>query len=140
MSNITKKSALIVIVSCLIIVFTFSGCRGIDKIRGFLLASFLQRGYHEDICIPLETHEGEIIIREWTFLLGSGAEIYYKIDGKEIKLGQLPGGDDGYCPFQAGRYSVTVDGNILTIEWDDSPGGEYIPNHTETFNLSINRS
>ena len=125
MRNITKRSALIAIVSCLIIVFTFSGC---DSGRDYL----------DDLCIPLETHEGEIIIREWTFFLGSGAEIYYKVDGKEIMLGQLPGGDDGFCPFKAGLYSVTVDGNKFTIQWDDKPGGEYIPNHTETFELPSN--
>lgn len=125
MRSITKRSALIVIVSCLIIVFTLSSCNS-------------GRDYLEDICIPLETHEGKIIIREWTFLLGSGAEIYYKVDGKEIMLGQLVGGDDGYCPFQAGRYSVTFDGSKLTIEWDNSPGGEYIPNQTETFVLFPN--
>lgn len=114
----------IAVVSCLIILFTLGGCGS-------------GRGYLDDICIPLETHEGEIIIREWTFLLGSGAEIYYKVDGKEILLGQIPGGDDGFCPFNAGQYAVTVHGNNVTIQWNDEPDSE-LPKelwYTKTFEI-----
>ena len=104
MNNITRRSVLIAAVCCLIIAVTLSGC-------------FFEREYLDDIHIPLETQEGEIIIREWQFLLGSGAEIYYKVYGKEVLLGQLSGGDDGYCAFKNGQYSVAVDNNKLTIEW-----------------------
>lgn len=98
------KKILIAVVGCLLLSLILGGC---DSGREYL----------EDIRIPLEMQQGEIIIREWTFLLGSGAEIYYKNGGKNILLGQLQGGDDGYCPFKEGLYEVTVDDGKLTIEW-----------------------
>lgn len=121
MNNITRRSVLIAAVCCLIIAVTLSGC-------------FFEREYLDDIHIPLETQEGEIIIREWQFLLGSGAEIYYKVYGKEVLLGQLPGGDDGFCPFKEGLYSVAVEDNKLTIEWDGYPSISR-PVDKETFEI-----
>lgn len=98
------KRSICVVVCCIMILLTFSGCS--------------LRAYRPDICIPLEGQVGEIVIREWSFLLGSGAEIYYRVGFVELELGQLPGGDDGYCPFEAGRYAVYMDGNQVTIKWD----------------------
>ncbi len=106
MKNNTKKF-LIAVVSCLLLMLILGGC-GSER---------LEREYYDDIHIPLETQQGEIIIKEWTFLLGSGAEIYYKNGGKNILLGQLQGGDDGYCPFKEGLYEVSEDDGIFTIEW-----------------------
>lgn len=75
------------------------------------------RDYREDICISLEGREGELVIREWSFLMGSGAEIYYRQDGEMTLLGKTNGGDDGYCPFADGKYSVFVDGETVLIKW-----------------------
>lgn len=83
------------------------------------------RIYKDDIIIQMEDRQAEIIIREWTYLLASGAEVYYKKDGKEVKIGQLLGGDDGFCPFEAGLYSVDIDENKLIIEWCRFSNGEY---------------
>lgn len=74
------------------------------------------RNYLDDIHVPLESRQAEIIIREWTFLMGSGAEIYYKDSGGKVMLGQVQGGDDGHCPFEEGLYSVKVEDNELIIE------------------------
>lgn len=104
----------VAVVGCLIILFIFGGCGS-------------QREYYDDIHIALETQQGEIIIKEWSFLSGSGAEVYYKDDGKEILLGKLVGGDDGFCPFKEGQYSVTVDDGEVTIEWCTIPGDSTIP-------------
>ena len=101
---------ILLITSCLIILFVFCSC-----------SLFLERDYNEDIIIPLESNSGEIIIREWSFLQGSCAEIYYKNGRKETMLGQLQGGDDGYCPFKYGEYSVTIKENQLTIKWYAMP-------------------
>ena len=110
MSRIIKRKVLIAVVGCLILSFIFCGC------------SFgLERDYHDDIHIELETRQGELIIREWSFLLGSGSEVYYKEGKKEILLSRLVGGDDGYCPFEDGQYSVTVDEDEVTIEWYAKP-------------------
>lgn len=56
---------------------------------------FLFRHYHTPICIPLENRIGEIVIREWCWGLGSGAEIYYRVGFIELELGELECGDDG---------------------------------------------
>lgn len=114
MSNISIKNALMIFMSCLIILFAFCGCNSNSSFD-------FEREYLDDLHIPLETHPAEIIIKEWRYLLGSGAEVYYKADGKEILLGQLSGADDGFCPFKEGLYAVTVDGNKLTIEWCGYP-------------------
>jgi hypothetical protein len=108
----------------MMILLTFSGCS--------------LRYYRPDICIPLEGQVGEIVIREWSFLLGSGAEIYYRVGFIELELGQLPGGDDGFCPFEAGQYAVTVNGNKVTIQWNDHLPGGQLPQalwKTKTFEI-----
>lgn len=122
MSNITKKTALIVALSCLIILFTFSGCDS-------------RREYNDDIHLQLEEHQAEIVIREWSYLLGSGAEVYYRDKDKDVLLGNLLGGDDGFCPFKEGLYAVTFDDNKLTIEWCRFPNSERDSWETKTFEL-----
>ena len=75
------------------------------------------REYKDDICIILEDQDAVIIIREWTFLLGSGIEIYYEKDDKTTLLGQTLSGDDSYCPFEDGRWSYSISGNTLVLQW-----------------------
>lgn len=96
------------------------------------------REYYEDIHIPLETRQAEIIIREWSFLLGSGEEVYYKDGKKTILLGRLSGADDGFCPFKEGLYSVTVDESKLTIKWCAAPSNSTIPWEKAVFELPSN--
>lgn len=108
MSNIGIRKALMIFMSCFIMLFLLSSCKK---------DSFWDKTYLDDIYIPLETREAEIVIREWHWLMGSGEEVYYKYGGGEILLGNLTGGDDGFCPFKAGLYSVTEDGNELIFEW-----------------------
>ncbi len=122
-----RTMATIAAVCCLMIVFTFSGC-----------SMGLERDYYEDIHIQVETHPGEIIIREWRFLLGSGAEVYYKLGDIQILLGQLLGGNNGYCPFQNGQYSVTVEANEITIEWCRYPNSAANPWDNKVFELPFN--
>ncbi len=99
-----KRNAIIALAGCLLLVLMLAGCGS-------------EREYLEDICVPVEGRQAEIVIREWTFLLGSGSEIYFRQNGKEVMLGQLQGGDDAFCPFQAGQYRVTFDDSTVTIEW-----------------------
>jgi len=131
MSNITKSSALLVVIF-LIVLLILGGCiiNRINRLNG--------REYLDDIHIPLEDRQAEIIIKEWRWLLGSGEEVYYKDDDKKILLGQLWGGDDGFCPFKEGQYSVTVDDGKLTIEWCSIPGNKAIPWSKKTFDLPAN--
>ena len=122
MNHLTKRNALIVAISCLLILLTLSGC-------GF------EREYNDDIIIQLEDRDGEIVIKEWSFLMGSGAEVYYRNGKNDMKLGSLLGGDDGFCPFKEGLYTVTVSGNEVTIEWDRLPADSTIPWEKKTFEL-----
>lgn len=75
------------------------------------------REYLADITVSLEDRPGQIVIKEWRFLLGSGAEIYYKRGSELTLLGITSGGDDGYCPFAAGKYTLSVEENMLHIRW-----------------------
>lgn len=122
MSNITLKIALIASLSCLIILFAFGGCAS-------------KREYNDDIHIQLEECQAEIVIREWSYLLGSGAEVYYRDEDKDILLGNLLGGDDGFCPFKEGLYAVVFDDNKLTIEWCRFPNNERESWETKIFEL-----
>ena len=63
------------------------------------------REYYDDIVVQFENDEAEIVIREWSFLLGSGAEIYCNIGGKMTLLGQISGMDNSFCPFSKGLDS-----------------------------------
>lgn len=75
------------------------------------------REYLEDLIVELGADE-KLIIKEWSFLLGSGAEIYYQQENqKPVLLGQTDGGDDGACPFSLGQYEITRDGNTVTVKW-----------------------
>jgi len=83
----------------------------------FLNAAAPDREYLSDVAVPLADGSGEIVIREWRFLLGSGAEIYYIQNGKLTLLGTTTGGDDGYCPFADGKYTLAVQADTLLIRW-----------------------
>ena len=89
------------------------------------------REYKEDLIVELSTDE-KLIIKEWCFLLGSGAEIYYQRENqKSVFLGRTSGGDDGACPFSLGQYEIACDGNAVTIKWRFDTDTW----HSETFEL-----
>lgn len=121
------KRAIVLCLCLVLFVFCLSGC-GLDSGREYL----------DDIHIPVESRQAEIIIREWKFLLGSGAEIYYKDSGGKVMLGQVQGGDDGFCPFKQGLYSVRVEDNSLIIEIGRKMGAPEIIWSTSTFALPAN--
>lgn len=88
-----------------VILFLFAGCNTSG------------REYQEDLTVELGADE-KLIIKEWSFLLGSGAEVYYQRGNqKPVLLGQTGGGDDGACPFSLGQYEITRDGNSVTVKW-----------------------
>lgn len=77
-----------------------------------------EREYYEDIIVPLQDASGQIIIKEWRYLQGSGAEVYYQKENSEpVLLGKTTGADDGFCPFKEGLYEITQDGNSITVKW-----------------------
>lgn len=100
-----KRLVTLSLAVCFAVCVVFTGCHQDE--REFLA----------DISVPLEDTAAEIVIKEWQYLLGSGAEIYYREDDKLTLLGKTTGGDDGYCPFQAGKFKLDIEGNELTVRW-----------------------
>lgn len=80
------------------------------------------REYIEDIVYELQDGAGVIIIKEWRFLLGSGAEVYYREgEKKAVLLGKTTGADDGFCPFEAGMYEITPNERSICVSWCFDP-------------------
>ena len=97
----------------------------------------MEREYHADLVIALQDPSEQLVIKEWSFLQGSGAEVYYQKDGTDlVLLGKTTGGDDGFCPFQEGLYEVTQDGIALTVRWCFHPADKDKTHwHSKTFDL-----
>lgn len=78
-----------------------------------------EREYLDDLYIDIPDTEYQLLIKEWQYLLGSGAEVYFVDDAnkKTIHLGNTSGGDDGFCPFQSGKYSIAYNEGTVTLCW-----------------------
>ena len=122
----SMKRAIALCLCLTLLAICFTGCVGSG------------REYLDEIHIPLEAKQAEIIVREWKFLMGSGAEIYYKDDDREVMLGQIQGGDDGFCPFEQGLYAVRVEDDELVIEVGRKMDAPDIIWSTESFALPTN--
>ena len=96
------------------------------------------REYMEDLYIEIPDSANKLLIREWTYLLGSGAEVYWVSSDEEktVLLGKLTGGDDGYCPFNDGKYNVSFAGDRVTFSWSFDGSDTY--SKTESFTLPNN--
>ena len=82
------------------------------------------REYLEDITVQLEETDSQIVIKEWRWLMGSGAEIYALQDGELTLLGITTGGDDGYCPFASGTYTIEAENDFVFLSrafWQSAP-------------------
>jgi hypothetical protein len=128
MNNIFMKKALIAVLGCLVVLLAFCGCDS---------EGASEREYYDDIYFTLQDASEKLIIKEWSFLLGSGSEVYYqKGDDDPILLGKTTGGDDGFCPFKEGLYEITQDGRSVTVKWCFRPSDKDTSNwRSETFEL-----
>lgn len=123
MNDISIKRALLSMFGCLIIVLSVCGC-----------SSESEREYYDDIIVPLQDSTETLIINEWSYLMGSGIEVYYqKGDADPILLGTAPAGDDGFCPFKEGLYEIKQTDNSVTIKWCFNPSSSNWK--TQTFEL-----
>lgn len=104
---------------------------------GLVGCNSAEREYYDDIIINLQDSSDKIIIKEWSYLQGSGAEVYYiKVDAEPILLGKTTGGDDGFCPFKEGLYEITQDGSSVTVKWSFNPSDKDKANwRSKTFEL-----
>jgi len=96
------------------------------------------REYPDDLYIDIPDTESQLLIKEWRFLLGSGAEVCYipSAGAKAQFLGKTTGGDDGYCPFHDGKYSISYSEGVVTLSWAFQ-GSEDAYNRSESFPLPL---
>jgi len=80
------------------------------------------REYMPDLYIDIPNTQSQLLIKEWTYLLGSGEEVYFVVEkGAEPQyVGNLSGGDDGYCPFYNGKYNVDFADGQVTLSWSNN--------------------
>ena len=123
MNRIFIKKALIAVFCCLVVLIGV-GCD-------------FEREYYDDIHITLQDASEKLIIKEWSFLLGSGAEVYYQRgDDQPILLGKTNGGDDGFCPFKEGLYEIAQDGRLVRVKWCFNSSDKDMSNwQSKTFEL-----
>ena len=101
---------IILMISATVIFCCFCSCGSVSN-----------REYFDDIVITLQDRDGVLVIKEWEFLLGNGAEIYYRYkDQKPILLGKTLGGDDTNCPFKEGNYEITQNADSVDISLSGS--------------------
>lgn len=63
-----------------------------------------------------DTGGRDLLVREWSFLLGGGGEVVERDGGWLTRIARTST-DDGYAPFSAGNYSVTNDDGEITLRW-----------------------
>ena len=116
--------SLFLVLCCVVVLLAFCGCNS-------------EREYYDDIYITLQDASEKLIIKEWSFLLGSGIEVYYQRSNDDpILLGKSTGGDDGFCPFKEGLYEITQDDRSVTVKWCFNPADKDMSNwQSETFEL-----
>ena len=103
------------------------------------ILKFYSKDYREDLYVDIPDTEYQLLIKEWSYLLASGEEVYF-VDGskkKPVHLGDLRGGDDGYCPFANGDYEITYSDGEVYIAYDSSGNKDGEFNKTKSFDLPI---
>ncbi len=76
------------------------------------------REYEEALKIQTPTDNNYIVIKEWSLLLGGGADVFFEDSkGTQTFLGSTSGTDDGYRPFKDNKYKIDFSGNTVTITY-----------------------
>lgn len=79
-----------------------------------IAATFTRTWVYTDV--EGDTGGRDLVVREWALLLAGGGEILER-DGALLTRIGTTGSDDGYTPFAAGAYTVTRDGDAVTLRW-----------------------
>ena len=95
-----------------------------------------EKEYLDDLYIDIPDTQYQLLIKEWRYLLGSGAEVYFVPSSGEQPqfLGNLTGGDDGFCPFQNGKYHMSYTEGVVCLSWSSDGSDVYSKN--KSFALS----
>ncbi len=130
MKIIKRISILVAILLAILLTFALLPAVVFNCSDGF------SREYLDDLYVDIPDTESQLLIKEWRFLLGSGTEVYYisSAGAKAQFLGKTTGGDDGYCPFHDGKYSISYSEGVVTLSWAFQ-GREY--NRSESFTLPL---
>jgi hypothetical protein len=96
-----------------------------------------EREYLDDLYIDVPNTDYQLLIKEWRYLLGSGSEVYLveSSDAKPVHLGNISGGDDGYCPFENGKYTIAYNEGVVTLSWSFDGSDNYTK--SESFALDV---
>ena len=62
------------------------------------------------------TVDRDLVIREWSFLLAGGGDVFER-DGSTLTLIGKTGADDGQAPFARGEYTAVEVAGVVTLEW-----------------------
>ena len=78
---------------------------------------FPPKDYQKDLIVTVPDSDVTLVIKEWSWGLGSEAEIYIKDGKNEEYLRSVSCGDDGETPFKDGKYEIINmnDGTIKII-------------------------
>lgn len=127
--RLTKRRICVVIIAAVVVAALAVG------VSLFVFDSYFSKEYRDDLRIELTQNDGVVVIKEWTFLTGSGAEIYYETDGDLVLLGSTIG-NDGYLAFEDGKYTVTEGNGEVTLSWFYSKVSGKEEWKSETFKLN----
>lgn len=77
--------------------------------------------YQDDICIDLPDSETKIVIKEWSRLRHTGADVYFVQNENEQFLGTIYREGDWF-PFADKQYEIVkIESECFTIRWAKSP-------------------
>lgn len=99
------------------VALTFAVVAGICALFPLYLASTLFIRHWVYTAVDGDTGRRELIVREWSLLLGGGGEVLER-DGILLERIARIATDDGQTAFHDGAYEVTRDGDLITLTWD----------------------
>ena len=80
-----------------------------------------KKTYQDDICIDLPDSETKIVIKEWSRLRHTGADVYFVQNENEQFLGTIYREGDWF-PFADKQYEIVkIESECFTIRWAKSP-------------------
>lgn len=113
---------ILVVIACLDSAVAFVGVPYVKFSKAF------DRDYHPDLILPSPDGQYELVVREWSFLMGGGVEIYIREPGRDewyqeqwIHSGGL---DDGHPSFTMGQYRVQWESDRVTVRYYEGVGIE----------------
>lgn len=73
--------------------------------------------YQDDICIDLPDSETKIVIKEWSRLQHTGADVYFVQNENEQYL-EMIYREGNWLPFANGKYEIVkIDSEYFSIRW-----------------------